>query len=222
MLTATQKASYERDGILFPLPLLGDDETARYRALVEEMLATDAGGYQRPHLKYDWALELSTHPAVVAAASEILGTETAIWGTMVLRKEPRSPQFVSWHQDGAYREFGPNDSLTAWIALADSRRENGCMQVVRGSHASRLPHHDEPEPDNMIRLGKHVEFDIGSAPVTDVVLRAGEMSLHHNDIIHGSGPNVGDTARIGFIVRFMKLGLPWTECPVVVPGRVSV
>jgi len=222
MLTPAQKATYERDGILFPLPLLSEREAARYRALVEEMLAAEEDSSKLPHLRHDWALELSTHPGVVAAVAEILGVEPAIWGTMVLRKEPGSPQFVSWHQDGAYREFGPGDTLTAWIALADSRPDNGCMQVVRGSHVARLPHHDEPEPDNMIRLGKHVEYDIGSAPVTDVVLRAGEMSIHHNDIIHGSRPNVSDTVRIGFIVRFMKLGLPWTEGPVVVPGRVSV
>jgi len=221
MLTQRQKAAYESDGILFPLRVFGADEAARYRVLVEEMLATDAGGYQRPHLKYDWALELSTHPEIVAAASSILGAETAIWGSMVLRKEPHTPNFVSWHQDGAYRDFAPGDTLTAWIALADSHPQNGCMRVVPGSHLSRLPHHDAPEPDNMIRLGKHVEFDVGNAPVTDVVLRAGEMSLHHNDIIHGSGPNVADHARVGFIIRFMKLGLPWTECPVVVPGRVS-
>lgn len=220
MLTETQKAAYENDGILFPLRVLRDDEAARYRALVEEVVANDAEGHLRPHLKYDWALELSTHPAVVAAATALLG-ETAIWGSMVLRKEPHSRDFVSWHQDGAYREFAPGDCVTAWIALADSRPENGCMQVVRGSHRSRLPHHDQPEPDNMIRLGKHVEFDIGNAPVTDVVLRAGEMSLHHNDVIHGSQPNVADQPRIGFIVRFMKLGLPWTECPIVVPERVS-
>ncbi|MEA2463154.1 MAG: hypothetical protein QOJ98_901 [Acidobacteriota bacterium] len=222
MLSEIQKAVYEADGILFPVRVLEDEEVARYRPLLEEMLATNPGGAQRPHLKCDWALELSTHPAIVAAASSILGSETAIWGSMVLRKEPRSASFVSWHQDGAYRDFAPGETLTAWIALTDSRPENGCMQVVRGSHVRRLPHHDEPEPDNMIRLGKHVEFDIGNAPVTDVVLRAGEMSLHHNDIIHGSRPNMADDERIGFIVRFMKLGLPWTECPVVVPGQVSV
>jgi non-heme Fe2+,alpha-ketoglutarate-dependent halogenase len=221
MLTETQKAAYESDGILFPLRVFGDEEAARYRTLVEEMLITDATGSHRPHLKYDWALELSTHPGIVSAASSILGAETAIWGSMILRKEPHSANFVSWHQDGAYRDFAPGDTLTAWIALADSRPENGCMRVVCGSHLSRLPHHDEPEPDNMIRLGKHVEFDVGNAPVTDVVLRAGEMSLHHNDIIHGSGPNEADHARVGFIIRFMKLGLPWTECPIVVPGRVS-
>ena len=221
MLTERQKAEYARDGVLFPLRILRDDETARYRSLVEEALARDPEGYSRPHLKYDWALELSTHPAVISAAESVLG-ETAIWGSMVLRKEPHSKSFVSWHQDGAYREFAPGDCVTAWVALADSRPENGCMQVIRGSHHLRLPHHDEPEPDNMIRLGKHVEFDIGGAPVTDVVLRAGEMSLHHNDIIHGSQPNLTDQPRIGFIIRFMKLGLPWTECPLVVPRQASV
>ncbi|HYC90766.1 MAG TPA: phytanoyl-CoA dioxygenase family protein [Thermoanaerobaculia bacterium] len=219
MLTSAQKTAYERDGVLFPLAALRDAETARYRARVEEALALDPENHKLPHLKFDWALELATHPAVVAAAESVLG-KTAIWGAMVLRKEPHSRSFVSWHQDGAYREFGPGDCVTAWIALADSVPRNGCMQVVRGSHHTRLPHHDQPEPDNMIRLGKHVECSIDGAAVTDVVLRAGEMSLHHNDIIHGSQPNTSDQPRIGFIVRFMKLGLPWSEFPLVVPGEL--
>ncbi|HEX2832583.1 MAG TPA: phytanoyl-CoA dioxygenase family protein [Thermoanaerobaculia bacterium] len=220
MLTSAEKAAYTQDGVLFPIHVLREGEIARYRAKVEQSLASDPENAKLPHLKYDWALELATHPFVVAAAESVLG-RTAIWGAMVLRKEPHSRSFVSWHQDGAYREFKPGDCVTAWIALADSVPENGCMQVIRGSHHARLPHFDQPEPDNMIRLGKHIESEIDPAMITDVVLRAGEMSLHHNDIVHGSQPNTSDRARIGFIVRFMKYGLTWTECPLVIPGTVT-
>jgi ectoine hydroxylase-related dioxygenase (phytanoyl-CoA dioxygenase family) len=38
---------------------------------------------------------------------------------------------------------------------------------------------------------------------TDVVLRPGEMSLHHVRIAHGSEPNRSDRPRIGFVIRYV-------------------
>jgi non-haem Fe2+, alpha-ketoglutarate-dependent halogenase len=43
---------------------------------------------------------------------------------------------------------------------------------------------------------------VGERDAVDVVLRAGEMSLHHVNIIHGSNPNPSDGSRIGFAPRF--------------------
>jgi hypothetical protein len=42
------------------------------------------------------------------------------------------------------------------------------------------------------------------------VLNAGEMSIHHNDLLHGSRPNASDRPRLGFVVRFLKRGAPWS------------
>jgi hypothetical protein len=49
-------------------------------------------------------------------------------------------------------------------------------------------------------LNAAVEFD--EALVTDVCLKAGEMSFHHVDAVHGSGPNRSDNPRIGFAIRY--------------------
>lgn len=208
-MTAEQLAAYHADGIVFPLPALSASEAARYRELACEALARDADVEANPHLKCDWARELAKHPAIANAAAAILG-ESAVWASMLLFKPPRSRGFVSWHQDGAYRDFAAGDVASAWVALSDTAAENGCMQVVRGSHRHRLPHRDVPERDNMIRLGKHAEADVDPTEVTDVVLRAGEMSLHHNDLLHGSRPNGSDRPRLGFVVRFLRRGVPWS------------
>jgi glycosyltransferase involved in cell wall biosynthesis len=189
---------FERDGILFPLPVLSREDAARYAAF-----AQDPAAEANPHLRFEWARELAEHPAVTAAAKNVLG-DTELLSTQTLFKPPHSRGFVSWHQDSAYRDYGPGDVVSAWIALTDAAADNGCMQVVRGSHRARYPHRDQPEPDNMIRLGKHAEAGIEPANVTDVVLRAGEMSLHHNDLLHGSRPNDSGRPRAGFVVRFRR------------------
>ena len=46
-------------------------------------------------------------------------------------------------------------------------------------------------------------MDVKESDAIDVVLRPGEMSLHHPNIVHGSNPNTSDGPRIGFIVRFV-------------------
>jgi hypothetical protein len=188
--------TYERDGILFPLPVLTREEAAHYASF-----ASDPAAEANPHLNFAWARELAEHPAVVKAAEAVLGA-CDLFSTQLLFKPPHSRDFVSWHQDSAYRDFGPGEVASAWIALTDTAADNGCMQVVRGSHRVRVPHRDRPDPDNMIRLGKHAEGDVDPAAVTDVVLRAGEMSLHHNDLLHGSRPNLSGRPRAGFVVRF--------------------
>jgi ectoine hydroxylase-related dioxygenase (phytanoyl-CoA dioxygenase family) len=213
-----QVERYRRDGILFPLPAILAAEAERCRWLAEEALARDASAHLNPHLKLGWARELATHPRVVAAAEAVLGP-CAIWASMLMLKKAKSRSYVSWHQDGAYRDFAGGDVVSIWVALADSTPANGCMRVVRGSHARRLPHVDRPDPDNMIRMGKHAAVEIDEKRVTDVVLRAGEMSLHHNDLLHASGPNASAGVRLGLVVRFMRLGLPWSEGPLIVPRQ---
>ena len=46
-------------------------------------------------------------------------------------------------------------------------------------------------------------MDVNESEAIDVVLKPGEMSLHHTNIVHGSNPNTSDGPRIGFIVRFV-------------------
>jgi ectoine hydroxylase-related dioxygenase (phytanoyl-CoA dioxygenase family) len=77
------------------------------------------------------------------------------------------------------------------------------MRVVPGSHRrSILPHRDTYAPDNRLSRGQEIEVDVNEGDAVDVVLRAGEMSLHHVNIIHGSNPNPSDGPRIGFAPRF--------------------
>jgi len=45
--------------------------------------------------------------------------------------------------------------------------------------------------------------DVDGATAETLVLKAGEMSLHHVRLIHGSDPNPSDTRRIGFAIRYL-------------------
>ena len=204
-LSPEQVAAYERDGVFFPARVLTDAEVAWFRSRFAAAAAGQekAQPIRQPHLSLAWAYALATHPAVVDAAEDVLGPEVLLHSTIIFYKRPSDPGYVSWHQDGLYATLRAPRLTSAWIALSDSTVENGCMRVIPGSHRQGiLPHVESPTGDNLLKHGQAVE-GVDESQARDVVLAAGEMSLHHGDIVHGSNPNRSATERIGFIVRFV-------------------
>jgi len=208
LLTVAQVAQYQRDGILFPIPVLTPDETARFRAAFEEVAARLGGrpvaqALGHTHTHFRWAYDLATHPRILDAVEDVLGPDILVWTVSIFPKYPRDPGYISWHQDGTYWGLDSTRVTTAWVALTDSIVANGCMRVVPGSQERPiLPHRDTYAPDNRLSRGQEVEVAVEEKDAVDVVLRAGEMSLHHVNIIHGSNPNPSDSWRIGFAPRF--------------------
>jgi ectoine hydroxylase-related dioxygenase (phytanoyl-CoA dioxygenase family) len=140
---------------------------------------------------------------VLDAVEDVLGPDILVWTVSIFPKHAHDPAYVSWHQDGTYWALDTTQVATAWIALTDSTVENGCMRVVAGSHLRPiLPHRETHAPDNLLSRGQEVEVEVRDEAATDVVLRAGQMSLHHVNMIHGSNPNRSAGRRVGFAVRF--------------------
>ena len=192
---------FERDGVIFPLPLLSPDEVALARTKVEDVMRRVGQPHRlgNMHLYFPWMLELATRPALLDLAETLLGPDVLIAGSVLLNKPPRDPAFASWHQDNTYAMF----SLSAWIALTDSGAHNGCMRVVPGTHThGRLPHVVSTDAHNMLKRGPQLAATVDERAAVSVTLQAGQYSLHHPAIIHGSGPNTSEFARTGFVVRF--------------------
>jgi non-haem Fe2+, alpha-ketoglutarate-dependent halogenase len=207
LLTAAQVEQYERDGIVFPVPVLTPEETAHFRGAFEELVARLGGrpvaqALSHTHAYFRWAYDLATHPRVLDAVEDLMGPDILVWTVSIFPKYPRDPGYISWHQDGTYWGLDSVRVTTAWIALTDSTVQNGCMRVVPGSHRRPiLPHRDTYAADNRLSRGQEIEVQVDERDAVDVVLRAGEMSLHHVNIIHGSNPNPSDGWRIGFAPR---------------------
>jgi non-heme Fe2+,alpha-ketoglutarate-dependent halogenase len=205
--TEMSRTLFERDGIVFPIPVLPPEKTSTYRACfaeIEQLAGRPLHRLGNPSMHFAWAYRLATEPAVLDAVEEVLGPDLLVAGSLVLCKYPRDPGFVAWHQDNYYSNLHLTPSLSAWIALLDSTAENGCMRVVPGSHQEGvLPHEEKGNANNLLNQGQEIRVEVNEADAIEVVLRAGEMSLHHTAIIHGSRPNRSDTMRLGFIVRFV-------------------
>jgi len=217
--SAEQAARYERDGAVFPVRVLTADEAARYRAEFEKLESRvgAARGYLAwSHLFFRWAYDLARTPSILDAVEKLIGPDVLIYSTLILCKYPHDPSLVRWHQDGTHSGLYLSPTVSAWVALSDSTPENGCMRLIPGSHRlGRLPHAASSAADNLLKNSDEVQVEVDEATASDVVLSAGEMSLHHYSIIHGSNPNLSDTKRVGFIIRFVTPRFTRADAPFV-------
>lgn len=195
---------YQQDGIVFPIPVLSAEEVREFRRELEAICEGPPKRLDQLHMQYSWAYRLASHEAVLDAVEDILGPELLVDGNLVFYKRPQDPRYASWHQDSVYSGWHLTPSVSAWIALTPSERANGCMRVIPGTHKQGLLEHENIEDPNLLnRRGERLRMDVDESQAVDVVLRPGEMSLHHTNIVHGSNPNTSDGPRIGFIVRFV-------------------
>jgi non-heme Fe2+,alpha-ketoglutarate-dependent halogenase len=131
-LSEGQVEQYRRDGYLCPLTVLSAGQAAHYRAALEVAEAAAGGSLpgpyrHKPHLVYGWAQELIRQPAILDAVEGIIGPDILAWETVFFTKEPRTSDFISWHQDITYWGLDQEgDVVTAWLALSPSTPESGC------------------------------------------------------------------------------------------------
>jgi non-haem Fe2+, alpha-ketoglutarate-dependent halogenase len=217
-LSPSAIAQYERDGYYFPVRVLSPSEAGECRDRLERV-ERDLGGPLRgvyrikPHLLFTWLADLVRQPAILDAVEDLLGPDILCWNTSFFTKEARSPGFVSWHQDATYWGLSEPDVLTAWVAFTESTPDNGNMRVVPGSHRSAVPHVDTFHPDNLLSRGQEIAVEVDEADAADIVLHAGEMSLHHVLMVHGSGANLSGDRRIGFAIRYIPTRIRQTVGP---------
>ena len=209
LLNTLQLESYEQDGLVFPIEVLTAEEAGKY-LLIANDLERQMGGRPQPtelsmlNLHFRWAYDLVCHPKVLDAVEDVLGPDIIAWASGLFPKHPHDPGFISWHQDGTYWNLDSMQLVTAWIALSNSTVENGCMRGVPGSHQLQYQlHKDTYAKDNQLSRGQEIEVDVEEADAVDIVLRAGEMSLHHIKLIHGSNANTSDEQRMGFAIRYV-------------------
>lgn len=217
LLTDAQVETYRRDGYLAPVRVMGEDEAGGIRAALEGIEAGMGGPLKgdvrhKPHLLFPFLADLVRHPLILDAIEDVLGPDILCWSSNFFIKEAETPSFVSWHQDSTYWGLSTPDVATAWVALTPSTLENGAMAVIPASHTmDQVPHRDTFDRDNMLTRGQEVMVDVDEKEAVPLILRPGEMSLHHVRLVHGSPPNPSGDRRIGFAIRYVPTSLRQLE-----------
>lgn len=140
----------------------------------------------RPHLQGN-----IYEKRAASIARQLIGASATLDYDQFLAKRPAKPDAVfTWHQDLGYWPTGTPEPLTATCSLAldDADRENGCLRVVPGSQKKGLrPHRPlgESREESHILSVELTDDD----PVVELPLRRGDITVHDEMIIHGSGGN---------------------------------
>ena len=120
ILSRQQLEQYDRDGIVFPIRVLSDDEASFFRRALDPFINSREGVVKRLdrlHLSFDWARRLVTHQTLLDSVQDILGDDILVYGTLILYKPPHDAGYASWHQDSFYSGLHLSPSVSAWIAL---------------------------------------------------------------------------------------------------------
>jgi ectoine hydroxylase-related dioxygenase (phytanoyl-CoA dioxygenase family) len=144
------------------------------------------------------------NPVMLDAVEDLIGPDILCWASGFFIKEAHDPGYVSWHQDSTYWGLSETRVATAWVALAPSTPENGCMRVIPGSHAgAQLAHTDTHAEHNLLTRGQVVDHEVDESGAVEVALEPGEISLHHVRLVHGSEANRSGARRIGYAIRYI-------------------
>jgi ectoine hydroxylase len=213
-LSPHQLELFERDGFLLLEAFLDAEEVALLMSAAREDAALaenaygveDASGRQTRLASWNHPSEdvfgaLSRSRRVVDSMEQLLGGEVYHYHSKLMLKEPRVGGAWEWHQDyGYWYQNGCllPDMASCMVALDPATRENGCLQLLRGSQRlGRLEHgragkQTGADPERVaVALQRfelvHVELDPGSA------------ILFHSNLLHASGPNLSERPRWSII-----------------------
>jgi phytanoyl-CoA hydroxylase len=207
-LTDEQVRRYHEDGYLVLGRVLTDDDIADL--LAEEVRLRPPVGYggaenrtlvvsmQHSH-RSEAVRRVCLNGGQVPLAVQLLGPNVCLTHNQFLTKLPDADDThsdIPLHQDNGYGRLEPPDDITIWIALTPVTRENGCLEVLPGSHRLGLLDHGPAGVNPALRevqaAGDRVAVELGP----------GEAIAFTGLTLHGSGPNRTSEPRTAFYVRY--------------------
>jgi len=204
-LSSNQLKLYEKQGYISPIEVLSHSEALEAREeieLIEKKMPNeiDKSGRYNVHLISPKLDSIVHNSKILDAVESIIGKNILVCSTTLFIKNPKEKGFVSYHQDAKYIGLEPHNWVTAWVALTDSNENNGCMRMWPKSHLDIKDHNEKFNEGNLLTRGQTVE-NVPENEVKSIELKAGQMSLHHPRVVHGSGVNKSNDRRIGFVIQ---------------------
>ena len=205
-LTAEQLNNYKNKGYISPVNALSSPEAKEIRDEIEKIEKNWPGALEGINRNYIHLLspvfnKVCLNKNILDAVESIIGKNILICGTTLFIKNPNEKGFVSFHQDAKYIGLEPHNWVTVWLAVTDANEHNGCMRMLPGSHKEDLKYHEQKfDENNLLTRGQTIQ-NIPIDKTDPVILEAGQVSLHHPLIVHGSGLNQSKDRRIGFVIQ---------------------
>lgn len=229
VLSRGQIEQFNRDGYVKPLRIFNNDEITAIREYFDNLLAKviaaggDSYSISTAHLKYGRVYDILTDRRIVECVKDLLGEDVIAWGSHFFCKMPRDGKAVAWHQDASYWPLSPSKAVTAWLAIDNADVENACMRFIAGSqHFGHLTYRPSDSAEHNV-LNQTIENAEQYGTPVDDELKAGEISLHSDLLLHGSEANNSNRRRCGLTLRYcaaeVRAHMDWNQKGVIVSGR---
>ena len=205
-LSSNQLKKYNEEGFVSSIDIFSKEEALEIRKEIENIEKKWPNELEGPGRNYVHLIspifdKVCHNSKILDAVESIIGKNILVCGTTLFIKNPNEKGYVSYHQDAKYIGLEPHNWVTAWIAVTDSNENNGCMRMWPGSHKEKIKHHNQKfDENNLLTRGQTIE-NISIEKTIPLVLKAGQMSLHHPKVVHGSELNKSNDRRIGFVVQ---------------------
>ena len=210
-LNQSQVDTYNRDGLLLVPNLFNNAEINQLKQLIQidPTIEHEIGGPLDSDGNASEFFAFSGVPddllgafvrveRLVETSRDLLAREEIYhWHTKISFKPPGTKARWDWHQDyGSWYKEGalyPN-SLTAMIAVDPVDQENGCLEVIRGSHrCGRIEH--IPVGRSMGADPQWVEWLLERNDLILCDMTPGDCVFFHSNVLHSSGPNLTNRPR---------------------------
>lgn len=205
MFNALQVCEYEQNGYAVARGLFSPAEVSHLRqhymdlrargtypgdtAGVDASAADPLRRYPRMIHMHRWdelSMKWMLDARLAQCMTRLLGQEPLAVQTMLYFK-PAGARGQALHQDQYYLRAHPGTCMAAWLALDPCDEENGCLQVVPGSHT--LPVLCPEKADTRVSFTDIAAPVPADLPVSPVVMAAGDVLFFNGTLIHGSLPN---------------------------------
>lgn len=216
-LSPEQIRSYHRDGYLLVKQFCSPEETQKLynTALQDNAMAKNAldlndlsGKKTRLSLWFtpgnDVFGYLTRSEKMIHSITQLLGDEAPVchFHSKLMQKEPRVGGAWEWHQDYGYwyknQFMFPDQLISVMVALTPANKENGCLQVIKGSHKMGRVNHGfsgEQVGADMVMVNNALQ----SMELVYSELEAGDALFFHSNILHRSEANLSEHPRWSII-----------------------
>ena len=214
-LDKNELIEYHKNGWIGPYNLVSKFEMDQFREIIDEKIINPSKNnylnqkrFHNQHLENYFIWKLIKNENLVSKVASIIGPNLILWRSNFQLKPKLSEHklwnngwntIVPWHQDCAYYQPSPNVVISAWIAIDEATKNNGCMRVISGSHKNLYPHDLTPNTDFFNQAVNPSLININNA--IDIELKAGQFILFNESILHSSNPNRSNLRRLGFSPR---------------------
>lgn len=206
-LTSLKKqsiAQYNRNGFVQPFDIFSDKEITTIRAYFDRLMADlgEAGAYgincYQARMAGIW--DIATDARILDHVQDIIGPNIICWASAILSKKPRDPKQVPWHQDASFWSLSPARTVTVWLAVDDADEENSAMRFIPATHNRGVLATTETDAAAVFHKGTTDADSLGTAFTN--TLKAGQISLHADMLVHGSRANISERRRCGLTLRY--------------------